>query len=85
MKAEIESWYCAGVPAQDSDLGMREIANLESTEEITKEVFDHAVSQKGLLHVPVMTGILERFDLKLAARRNRSFHYFLRKHLQLSV
>jgi len=85
VKAEIESWYCAGLTAQDPDLGIPELANPTDTEGITKEIFNRAVSQRGFLRVPVMTGILERFDLESAARRNRSFHYFLRKHLPFAA
>jgi hypothetical protein len=83
VKTEIESWYCAGVTARDPEVP--ELAKHTETEGITKESFNHAVSKRGLLRVPVMTGILERFDLESAARRNRSFHYFLRKYLPFAA
>lgn len=85
VKAEIESWYCAGVMAKDSELGIPELANPTDTEGVTKEIFNRAVSQRGLLRVPVMAAILERFDLESASRRNRSFRYFLRKYLPFAA
>jgi hypothetical protein len=80
VKAEIESWYCAGIRAQDTELGALDIATCPDTQIVTKEAFELAVSQRGFPRVPTLRAILESFDREAAARRNSSFRYFLDKH-----
>jgi len=81
VQAEIESWYCAGVPRSDPDFGALGIVTCADTRHITKEAFNAALSGSGGPRIPAMIALLERFDLATAAERNTSFSYFLRKHL----
>jgi hypothetical protein len=83
VKAEIESWYCAGIPDRDAELGSLRIATCTDTSEVTKEAFNAAIGQKAPFRIPFLISLLERFDLETAARRNASFRYFARKHLNL--
>jgi len=83
VRAEIESWYCAGISPKDAELGTLRVVACNDTAEVTKESFDTALSERRLSRAPAMTTMLERFDLTTAARRNRSFRYFLHKHLHL--
>ena len=81
VKTEIESWYCAGIPDDDPNWGSLAIAKVSDTEPITKENCLAAMSVGGPTVLPVLLSILERFDRRRAASRNRSFRYFLDKHL----
>lgn len=81
VKAEIESWYCAGIPENDPDYGALRIATCAETAEVTKEAFNNAIGQTGTYRIPVLLALLERFDVETAARRNGSFRYFLAKFL----
>lgn len=81
VKAEIESWYCAGIPGDDPDYGTLRIATCAETGEVTKEVFDDAIGRTGTLRIPILLSLLERFDVETATRRNGSFRYFLAKFL----
>ncbi|MEA2694831.1 MAG: hypothetical protein QOJ16_4218 [Acidobacteriota bacterium] len=83
VRAEIESWYCAGISPQDAELGALKVVTCNDTGEVTKESFDAALFERRLRRAPAMIAMLERFDLATAARRNASFRYFLRKHLDL--
>ena len=78
VKTEIESWYCAGI-AEDHPWGSLDIARRSDTSTVTKEEFDTAVARKGGLRLPAILALLESFDRDLAARRNESFHRFLRR------
>jgi len=79
VKAEIESWYCAGIGS--GKLADSEIATCLETEIVTKEKFDAAIPGGRVNRIPVMAEILESFDLEEAARRNSSLRYFLQKRL----
>lgn len=81
VKAEIESWYCAGIAS--GNLAYSEIGTCLETEIVTKERFEAAIPGGRVNRIPTMAEILERFDLAAAARRNSSLRRFLRKHLAL--
>jgi hypothetical protein len=83
VKAEIESWYCAGIPG-DHAWGSFAIARCPDTSSVTKEIFEAALLQKDEPKLPAMLAILESFDLDVAARRNESFRRFLAKFVPLS-
>lgn len=85
VKVEIESWYCAGIPANDPEFGTLKIATCSETDGVNKESFDTAIGQQGRFRNPILLALLERFDLETAARRNGSFRYFLRKYLKHGV
>ncbi len=78
---EIESWYCAGIPEGATEWDSLPIAQAPDTERITKETCLHALAESGSPRLPALLSLLERFDRKRAASRNRSFRYFLGKHL----
>ena len=84
VKAEIESWYCAGIRPEDPELGSLGIATCFETAEVTKEVFDAAIGQERSFRIPTLVAVLERFDLERAIRRNGSLQYFAKKFLGLS-
>lgn len=81
VKTEIESWYSAGIPEDDSDWGGLPIARMPNTETVTKESFLRAMTTSGSPLLPTLLALLERYDRKRAASRNASFRYFLGKHL----
>ena len=83
VKAEIESWYCAGIPDRDPELGSLKIATCSDTSEVTKEAFYASLGPKAPFRIPFLVSLLERFDLETAVRRNASFRYFVRKYLNL--
>jgi len=81
VKAEIESWYCAGIPEGDTEWGSLPIGQAPDTERLTKENCLHTLAESGSPRLPALLSLLERFDRKRAASRNGSFRYFLGKHL----
>jgi hypothetical protein len=85
VHSEIESWYCAGVPRSDRELGGLGIVTCADTTGVTKEIFHAALGELGGSSLAAKIAMLESFDLALAARRNASFRYFLRKHLGLGA
>ncbi len=58
VKVEIESWYCAGIRAHDTELGALDIATCPDTQTVTKEAFELAVSQRRVPRVPALRAIL---------------------------
>lgn len=78
VKAEIESWYCAGIPA-DHPWSSLPIGRCPETSVVTKEAFEAAVSREGPSRLFAMLSLLESFDREAAAQRNESFRRFLRK------
>lgn len=84
VKAEIESWYCAGIGPDAPELGSLGIATCSETAEVTKEVFDAAIGQERSFRIPTLVAVLERFDLERAIRRNGSLQYFVKKFLGIS-
>jgi hypothetical protein len=84
VKAEIESWYCAGITEAHAAFGSLKFARCSDTSEITKEDLADAVAPH-TTRLDAMLELLEAFDPATAARRNESFRYFARKHLALAV
>ena len=78
VKAEIESWYCAGIP-DGHPWGSLEIGRCLETSIVTKERFEAAVAQEGQSRLLAMLALLESFDREAAVLRNESFRRFLRK------
>ena len=77
-KAEIESWYLAGL-ADD----LRELFNIPAfreTEHVTKEQFNHLIPRQFKSRVDYMVEVLRRFDLTAAQRGNNSFRYLCTKY-----
>lgn len=69
---EIEAWYLAGVPSNNS-LG---IPVYSSTDDLTKERFEQICRQIGENSIDVVLKILDDYDWNLAKTRNRSLNYF---------
>jgi len=78
VKAEIESWYCAGIP-EDHPWRSLTIGQCADTSTITKEAFETVVLRSGQPKLPTMLALLEGFDREAAIHRNESFHRFLRR------
>jgi hypothetical protein len=77
VKAEIESWYCAGVGEEHPRFGKLDLARCAETSTVTKEGFARALQGR----LGAMLELLDAFDPETAARRNESFRYFARKYL----
>ncbi len=78
VKAEIESWYSAGIgPGRLAGL---DVATCPMTESITKERFEAALPGGRANRIPVLLEILERYDVERAVDRNSSLRYFLLRH-----
>ena len=78
VKAEIESWYLAGLDWHDANsLGIRHVTN---TEGVTKEIFEE-MSKHYASRVDCKAAILEKFSLEAAKKQNESFMYFCNKFL----
>src|SRR6185436_2065614 len=58
VKAEIESWYCAGIPEDDADWGSLSIARAPDTERVTKENCLHAMAPSGSPLLPALLSLL---------------------------
>lgn len=80
VKAEIESWYCAGLPEEHPWRSLAARPHLD-TSTVTKEAFEAAILHKGAPRVSTMLEILESFDLEAATRRNESFRRFVRRFI----
>jgi hypothetical protein len=80
VKAEIESWYCAGLPEGHPWRFLAPRPHFD-TSTITKEAFEAAILRKGAPRVATMLEILESFDREEAVRRNESFRRFVRKFI----
>lgn len=80
VKAEIESWYFAGLPEGHPWGSLASRQHLD-TSTVTKEIFEAAVLRKGASRVAAMLEILESFDREAAARRNESFRRFVSRFI----
>ena len=80
VKAEIESWYCAGIPETHPWRSLA-IGRSADTSTITKEAFEAVVLQSGQPKLPAMLALLEGFDREAAVDRNESLRRFLRKYV----
>ncbi|MGA2122000.1 MAG: hypothetical protein ABSG49_08150 [Methanoregula sp.] len=75
---EIESWYYAGITGGVAqELG---IADLPSTDDLTKEDFNARIPKKFDSRIDFMFEILKSFSLEMAARKNQSFHFFVNRY-----
>ena len=75
---EIESWYLAGLGKKDSkNLGIKYFGN---TDNIIKEKFNSIIPKKFDTRQIFMLEILNRFSIKIASKKNRSFEYFIKKY-----
>jgi endonuclease/exonuclease/phosphatase family metal-dependent hydrolase len=72
---EIESWYLAGLP-DDNSLGVRPPPN---TSTVTKEQFNGGIPERFDSRIDYMVEVLKLFDIHTATERNPSFHYFARR------
>jgi hypothetical protein len=75
---EIEGWYYAGV--EDSKCDELNIRKLSSTDELTKEDFGSNLPNN-YTHLQFMIEILKYYSLECATNKNKSFKYFLDKHV----
>jgi len=77
---EIESWYLAGIDEKvEKQLG---ISVPNNTDNITKEEFNKMIPQKFDSRVDFMMEILKNFSVDTAQRKNKSFHYFMKKYVE---
>lgn len=75
---EIESWYLAGLDAENSkNLG---VYPLSSVSNLIKEQFDDSIPKRFESRIDFMQEILKYFQIEIAKQKNKSFRYFLDKH-----
>jgi hypothetical protein len=75
---EIESWYLAGLGANDSKkLGIKPF---NDTNNLTKEQFDSLIPNQFGSRVDFMQESLKYFQIQIAKQKNKSFKYFFDKH-----
>jgi hypothetical protein len=75
VRAEIESWYLAGLSAKSlRDIGIRFSVNL--TDDVTKEKFDVLKPLKFRERRLFLLEILSKYNISEAKRRNISFRSF---------
>lgn len=74
---EIESWYLAGLT--DIKLQGWKISPFTTTDNITKEQFEHLIPRK-FGGKDFMLEILNHYSPKIAKKRNGSFKYFIEKN-----
>jgi hypothetical protein len=73
---EIESWYLAGLESKSlKQLGLKAIAD---TNDVTKEDFSRLIPSK-YDRTDFMLEVLEKYDVKIAKKKNASFAYFVQK------
>ncbi len=78
---EIEAWYLAGLDsATCSVLG---IPDYQNTNVLTKEKFREIIPRTYKSEIDFRMEILSCFSVEAAIRKNASFAYFFRKHLQV--
>ncbi len=74
---EIESWYLAGL---DNICSQKfKISTFSTTDTITKEKFNSLIPKKFDSRINFMLEILEKFSVKIAKQKNKSFRYFIEK------
>ena len=78
---EIEAWYLAGLDsAACAALGIPEYRD---TNELTKENFQELIPDTIQSEIVFRMDVLSRFSVDVAKRKNASFTYFCKKHLQM--
>ncbi len=73
--SEIESWYLAGLPAENR-WGVQVPPD---TSRIAKEQFNSTLPKGFDSQTDYMVEVLKVFDVNAAAQKNPSFHYFARR------
>ncbi len=76
---EIEGWYFAGL--DNASCRRFKVPAFDKTDTLTKERFNAAIPKKAKSRTDFMLEILKYFDLEVAKQKNKSFRYFLEKHL----
>jgi hypothetical protein len=80
---EIESWYMAGVEDKACErLGIRP---MRDTDTLTKEGFNTLRPKRFESRVDFMAELLKLFSIEVAKGRNRSFRYFVERHVDRST
>ncbi|NTV00607.1 MAG: hypothetical protein HGA55_05745 [Methanoregulaceae archaeon] len=80
---EIESWYLAGL--DDRAQKRLHIRHFQTTNHITKEIFNAMIPPEFSSRIAFMVELLNRYSLREAEGRNRSFLYFMTHyHLESS-
>jgi hypothetical protein len=75
---EIESWYYAGISGDLArELG---VADLESTNDLTKEDFNSLIPKRFDSRIDFMFEILKSFSVETAVRKNNSFDFFVSRY-----
>ncbi len=75
---EIESWYYAGISGPLAlELG---IADASTTDDMTKEDFNALIPRKFDSRIDFMFEILKSFSFATAAKKNKSFRFFIDKY-----
>ncbi len=76
---EIESWYLAGLDSSAAaSIG---IHNHETTDSVTKELFNSWIPRKYPSRIAFMIEIMKHFSLTTAKEKNKSFRFFLEHFL----
>jgi len=80
---EIESWYLAGLPPDTARrMGVH---TSDTTDNLTKEDFNRMIPAVYDSRIDFMFEILKFFSVEYAAKKNRSFDYFVhRYHIAVS-
>lgn len=74
---EIEGWFLAGLSVRESrKVGVR---SLPTTNHITKEHFIELKPKTGT-RLKFMHNILNHYNIQVAQKKNKSFHYLLQKY-----
>ena len=82
VSPEIEAWYLAGLDSEACQaLGIPEYQNTNS---ITKEKFKQLLPNAYRSEIDFRTEVLKRFSLDIAKRKNESFAYFCKRHLEVT-
>jgi hypothetical protein len=75
---EIESWYLAGIGKKRTT--KLKIPLLENTNFVTKEYFNAIIPNSFNSRHNFMNELLKKYDILVAAQKNESFAYFLKKN-----
>lgn len=77
---EIESWYLAGLD-QGSVKNFGISGSFATTDDIAKEQFDKLIPKRFDSRIDFMSEILKNFSIEIAKQKNKTFKYFVEKHL----
>lgn len=76
---KIEGWYLAGLDKENAR--RLKVPIFSQTDTIGKEEFNAAIPKKEKSRTYFMLKLLQYFDLETAKQKNKSFRYFIEKHL----